>query len=119
MKLAVGSRVVVSFGKKKILTGIVAEKHERRPENYRPKEVMEILDDQPIVNESQLRFFRWMARYYMCSLGEVINAALPAALKLSSESFISLNPMINPDDVNVSDREWNLLRTLKSDDLSV
>jgi primosomal protein N' (replication factor Y) len=114
-----GSRVVVSFGKKKIYTGIVLEIHNRKPEEYRPKELLDVLDDKPIVNEQQLKFFQWMSRYYMCSLGEVINAALPAALKLSSESFVGINPEIEPDDVEVDNREWELLRALKTNDLTM
>ena len=114
-----GSRVVVSFGKKKIYTGIVLETHNRSPEEYRPKELLEVLDQLPIVNEKQLKFFQWMANYYMCSLGEVINAALPAALKLSSESFVGINPEIDPDHEDLDNREWELLRTLKTNDLTM
>ncbi|MEM7296844.1 MAG: primosomal protein N' [Bacteroidota bacterium] len=115
-----GSRVVVSFGKKKIYTGVVDALHSNAPEGYQPKEVLDVLDDQPIVNQHQLSFFHWMASYYMCSLGELINAALPAALKLTSESFVGLRPEIDPDEVDaISDREWELLRTLKSNNLSI
>lgn len=60
-----------------------------------------------------------MARYYMCSLGEVSNAALPAALKLSSETFVGLNPELDADEASVSDREWELLRSLKTNDLTM
>ncbi|MEQ9021146.1 MAG: hypothetical protein RLN82_00110, partial [Pseudomonadales bacterium] len=102
-----------------IYTGIVLKLHDHSPEEYRPKELLEVLDDQPIVNERQLKFFQWMSRYYMCSLGEVINAALPAALKLSSESFVGINPEINPDDEDLDNREWELLRALKTNDLTM
>ncbi|WP_420319268.1 replication restart helicase PriA [Ekhidna sp.] len=114
-----GSRVVVSFGKKKIYTGIVLQIHNHTPEEYRPKEVLEILDEQPIVNDQQLKFFQWMSRYYMCSLGEVINAALPAALKLSSESFVGINPEIDVNSEDLEDREWQLLKALKTNDLTM
>ncbi len=117
--VAAGSRVVVSFGKKKIYTGIVLETHMKSPEEYRPKELLEVLDSKPIVNEKQLKFFQWMARYYMCSFGDVINAALPAALKLSSESFVGINPEIDPDYEDLDDREWQLLRALKTNDLTM
>ena len=116
--ITIGSRVVVMFGKKKIYTGIVLTVHEDIPE-YLPKEILDVLDNAAIINQRQLTFFQWMARYYMCALGEVINAALPAALKLSSESFVGLNPEIDPDRVDVADREWELLRTLKTNDLSI
>lgn len=118
-KVQPGFRVVVSFGKKKIYTGIVLEKHSRSPEEYRPKEVLEVLDEQPIINPIQLKFFQWMSRYYMCSLGEVINAALPAALKLSSESFVGINPEIDPHSEDLDDREWELLKVLKTNDLAM
>lgn len=114
-----GSRVVVSFGKKKIYTGIVLKTHNEPTSDYQPKQLLDVLDDLPIINEKQLKFFQWMARYYICSLGEVINAALPAALKLSSESFVSINPEVDPDSVDVSDREWQLLNSLKTNDLSM
>ncbi|MEO9869516.1 replication restart helicase PriA [Ekhidna sp.] len=114
-----GSRVVISFGKKKIYTGIVLSTHSNTSTDYQPKELLDVLDDHAIANEHQLKFFQWMARYYMCYLGEVSNAALPAALKLSSESFVGLNPEINPDDIDVNDREWELLRTLRTNDLTM
>ncbi|MEP1032125.1 primosomal protein N' [Ekhidna sp.] len=114
-----GSRVVVSFGKKKIYTGVVLKTHNQSPTGYQPKDLLDVLDEQPIVTERQLQFFQWMARYYICSLGEVINAALPAALKLSSESFVGINPEIDPDAADVDDREWELLRSLKSNDLTM
>lgn len=114
-----GSRVVVSFGKKKIYTGIVLKLHDQSPEEYRPKELLEVLDDKPIVNERQLKFFQWMSRYYMCTIGEVINAALPAALKLASESFVGINREIDPDNEALDNREWELLRALKTNDLTM
>ena len=119
LEVTVGSRVIVSFGKKKIYTGIVLTKHQESDPGIKPKPILEVLDETAIVNESQLAFFQWMSRYYMCSLGEVMNAALPAALKLSSESFVALNPEIDPDDADVEDREWELLRILKNTDLSI
>ncbi|HEX8548369.1 MAG TPA: DEAD/DEAH box helicase, partial [Cytophagaceae bacterium] len=92
-KISIGSRVLVEFGKKKILTGIVNNIHETIPENYSPKLILEVLEENPFINEKQLKLFHWMAGYYMCSAGEVINAALPAGLKLSSNSKIKLNPL--------------------------
>lgn len=115
----VGARVVVPFGKKKIYTGIVQSLHEEAPTAYQPKEIIEVLDQQPMVQEIQLRFFNWMSKYYICTEGEVMNAALPAALKLSSESFVSINPDIEPDDLQLEPREWELLSVLKTNDLTL
>ncbi|MBC6410393.1 MAG: primosomal protein N' [Ekhidna sp.] len=117
-KVSEGFRAVVPFGKKKIYTGIILKIHAEAPD-YSPRNILDIIDDHPIINENQRVFFQWIAGYYMCTLGEVVNAALPSALKLSSESFVGLNPEINPDNININDREWELLRTLKTNDLSI
>jgi primosomal protein N' (replication factor Y) len=66
------------------------------------------------VNRIQLEFWQWLAGYYLCHEGEVMNAALPSALKLASESRISLNPGI-PDMVEgLTDREFTLLEALRN-----
>ena len=90
--VVIGGRVIVQFGAKKTLSCIVAAVHEVPPANYQAKYILEFIDDAPVVTQPQLKLFRWMADYYMCTIGEVINAALPSALKLSSESRIQLHP---------------------------
>ncbi|SDK16012.1 replication restart DNA helicase PriA [Catalinimonas alkaloidigena] len=87
-----GARAVVQFGRRKIVTAVVARLHETAPSRYQAKYILELLDDEPLVNEHQLRFFEWMADYYLCAIGEVMNAALPSGLKISSRSRIQLNP---------------------------
>lgn len=91
-EVKVGSRVLVQFGKKRIITGIVKDLHQNKPEHYEAKEILELLDDEPIVNTHQLKLIEWISSYYMCTPGEVLNAALPSGIKLSSESKIQLNP---------------------------
>ncbi len=118
-KVKVGSRVVVQFGPKKIYTGIIFALHEEISTDRRPKEVLEVLDEFPIVHQVQLDFFRWMANYYMCSIGEVMNAALPSALKLSSQSYIGINPEVDFEEENLDDREWSLISVLKGNELSM
>ncbi len=88
--VGVGLRVVVQFGKQKVLSCVVAAVHQTPPREYEAKYVLEVIDEQPVVTAPQLRLFEWMAAYYMCTLGEVLNAALPTALKLSSESQLQL-----------------------------
>ena len=90
--VVIGGRVIVQFGAKRTLSCIVAAVHERPPKEYQAKYILEFIDDAPVVTQPQLQLFRWMAEYYLCTLGEVINAALPSALKLSSESRIQLHP---------------------------
>ncbi|MGB3619669.1 MAG: primosomal protein N', partial [Catalinimonas sp.] len=87
-----GARVVVQFGRRKILTAVVARLHQTAPARYQAKSVLELLDEEPIINDHQLRFFQWIADYYVCAIGEVTNAALPSGLKISSRSRIQLNP---------------------------
>ena len=89
--VAIGKRVVVQFGKSKLYTAIIAGIGTRPPEKYEAKYIVEILDDRPVVTEQQLQFWYWLADYYMCTIGEVMNAALPSALKLASETRIMLN----------------------------
>lgn len=90
--IGIGFRVIVPFGRKKILTGIVGRVHQNAPQVYEAKMVLDLLDDQPVVNALQIKFWDWMAGYYCCHIGEVMNAALPSGLKISSESKIQLHP---------------------------
>ncbi|MBO4451334.1 MAG: primosomal protein N' [Bacteroidaceae bacterium] len=76
-----GCRVLVPFGKNKSYVGIVRTLHTKEPQGYEVKPIKECLDDQPVVTEAQFRFWEWIAQYYVCPLGDVMNAALPARLK--------------------------------------
>ncbi|MDW3211276.1 MAG: primosomal protein N' [Reichenbachiella sp.] len=113
-----GSRVVVQFGKKKILTGVVKEVHQTVPKVYEAKYVLDSLDHAPVVNSYQLDFFAWLAQYYMCTVGEVLNAAMPSGLKLTSESLIQLNPEsdVFRSEVEYSEKELTILSALKNSD---
>ena len=115
----IGSRVVVQFGSKKIYTGIILKLHDEKRNEQKPKEILEVLDDYPIVHQVQLGFFIWIASYYMCSIGEVLGAALPSALKLSSQSYVGINPEVDLEEADLNDREWSLLSALKGNELSL
>ncbi len=114
-EVAIGHRVVVQFGTKKILTGIVAALHTQAPKEYEARYIITLLDDAPMVNEHQLALFGWLAAYYLCTIGEVLNAALPSGLKLSSESHIQLHPSFEKmlEDYPLSDKETLLIDALK------
>lgn len=90
--IAVGKRVMVQFGKTKFYTAVVYAMHHNPPKDYTAKYIDSILDDYPIVNTVQLKLWDWIAQYYICNPGDVMNAALPSGLKLSSTSHITLNP---------------------------
>lgn len=84
-----GVRVVVPFGKKRLYSAIVYQVHANKPQGFDIKSVIQVIDDDgPIVLPTQLRLWDWIAGYYMCSLGEVMKAALPSALKLESETYV-------------------------------
>jgi primosomal protein N' (replication factor Y) len=87
-----GRRVIVQFGARKIYTAIVFRVHSSKPENFEVKEILSVIDHQPIVNNYQFKMWSWISDYYMCSLGEVYKAALPAGLKLESETLVIYNP---------------------------
>ena len=88
-KVLPGIRVIVQFGKKKLYSAIVYSVHGNAPEHYKTKDIFQAIDTSPLVSNSQIEFWQWMASYYMCTLGEVMKAALPSGLKLESETRIS------------------------------
>jgi len=107
-----GKRVLVQFGPRKIYTAIVIALHHHPPLSGKTKEILEIVDDTPMVNDLQLAFWQWMSTYYLCNPGEVMNAALPAPFKLESETRISFHPaFISSGDL--SEKEQALLNLIK------
>src|SRR5215468_4428825 len=86
-----GCRVEVNLGKNKKYAGVVKRLHQEKPELFEPKEILNVLDAEPVVYEEQLKLWEWMASYYMCSEGEVMAAALPSHFKLSSETILVFN----------------------------
>ncbi|MCZ2460110.1 MAG: primosomal protein N' [Chitinophagales bacterium] len=93
----VGCRVEVNLGKNKKYAGIVKRLHHDKPELFDPKEVLNVLDVDPVIYEQQLQLWEWMASYYMCSEGEVMAAALPSHFKLSSETVVVFNEEFGED----------------------
>jgi len=112
-EVAIGKRVVVQFGKSKLYTAIVASIGNQAPEKYEAKYLIEILDDRPVVSERQLQFWQWLSEYYMCTVGEVMNAALPSALKLASETKVVLNKGFEFDRAALHDKEFMIVEALE------
>jgi len=83
-----GVRVEVVLGKNKKYAGIVKKLTENAPEIFEAKDILNILDSEPIVFTRQLQLWEWIAKYYLCSEGEVMSAALPAHFKLNSETIV-------------------------------
>ncbi|WP_407942459.1 primosomal protein N' [Mesoflavibacter sp. CH_XMU1404-2] len=111
--LQIGMRVSIPFGKTKIYTGIVANIHQTAPLVYDAKDIHQILDESPIVTQQQLRLWQWIAKYYMCTEGEVMRAALPNAFLLESETIISPNNTSVINDEDLKDDEFLIYEALQ------
>ncbi|GAA4953367.1 primosomal protein N' [Algibacter agarivorans] len=107
-----GMRVAVPFGKSKVYSGIVFRVHNDAPSAYEAKDIQQILDDTPIVNEKQLQLWQWIAKYYMCTLGDVMRAALPSAFILESETVITKNSVKEFDESILKDDEFLVFEAL-------
>ena len=91
-KVEWGCRVIVPFGAKKYYTGIVIRTDTTPSGEYETKEVSEVLDTHPILLKHQFAFWKWMADYYLCTWGDVYNAAVPSGMKIESETRVEGNP---------------------------
>ena len=97
-QVKMGVRVLVPLGRNKTYVGIISEIHEKKPEGYQTKDILQVLDSFPILLDTQLRLWQWIADYYLSPIGEVYKAALPAGLKAEdgyrprTETYIDLSP---------------------------
>jgi primosomal protein N' (replication factor Y) len=107
-----GKRVVVQVGKHKIYSGVVRRIHNNIPLYSDIKDIQTVLDDEPVVNEKQFELWEWIAEYYMCHIGEVMNCALPASLKLQSETTVILNPDYPHTQESLTDKEYIIYEAL-------
>jgi primosomal protein N' (replication factor Y) len=107
-----GVRVEVQFGKNKLYSALVFNVINEKPESYTPKPIINVLDKEPIVTKKQFDFWRWMATYYCCTVGEVMNAALPSGLKLVSETKLILSPTFDGDFTELNDKEYLIAEAL-------
>jgi primosomal protein N' (replication factor Y) len=117
-KVAVGKRAVVQFGSQRLYSGIItALKSESAYSNT--KDILDIVDEQPIINKINLRFWQWMSDYYVCSMGEVMHAALPTGIKFDSETKFSL--LNESSDVlqDLNDDEHILVEALRNRSFSL
>lgn len=109
----IGMRVEVNFGKKKLYTGIVASIDTIAPKGYIAKPILGVIDDMPIVTVQQLALWKWIAQYYMCSEGEVMDAAMPAYFKLQSSAAYIRNISISYDSETISEEEFLVLHAFE------
>lgn len=111
--VAVGKRVIVQFGKNKIYTALIKSIHTTAPEHYEAKYIIDVIDEHPVVNALQFEFWDWMTSYYMCNEGDVMAAALPAGLKLASETIIILKEDFTEGSEIITAKEAILIEVLK------
>jgi primosomal protein N' (replication factor Y) len=110
--IRVGARVIVQFGRNRVVTAVVGKIHKTPPEKYQAKYLLELLDNEPLVTATQLWLFGWIADYYLCNIGEVMNIALPSGLKVSSQSRIQPNPDFDRKEI-LSDDEQKFMNLLE------
>ena len=111
--IKIGMRLAVPFGKSKIYTALVIDMHQNKPVLYDAKEIHQILEEQPIVTEIQIAHWKWIASYYMCSIGDVYRGAMPSALLLESETVISQKTNTIADTSLLSDDEFLVYEALQ------
>ncbi len=115
-----GQRVVVPFGKNKFYAGLLFGLNNTPPKGYEAKYLHSLLDEFPLLQEVHLKFWKWLAAYYLCNLGDVMAAALPAGLKLASETLVMLHPEADLNNAELSDHELELIEELhKTEALSL
>jgi primosomal protein N' (replication factor Y) (superfamily II helicase) len=113
-EIAPGKRVVVPFGRKKIYTALVHDLTRENNSTVEVKSILSVIDAHPVVFPVQFTFWEWMAAYYMCTPGEVMNAALPSGFKLASESMICLNPDADLETADLNEKEIMIVEALIS-----
>jgi primosomal protein N' (replication factor Y) len=112
---APGQRVLVSFGKSKIYTGIIRALSELPPPGanaHKIKHIEDLLDPEPVLFPAQLALYDWIAAYYACTPGEVVKAALPAALKPESALRVEMRDLPHWRDLPLDEKEYALLEAL-------
>ena len=102
----------MGLGKNKKYAGIIKRFHYDKPEAFEPKDILNILDSEPVIFEQQLKLWEWIAQYYMCSEGEVMAAALPAHFKLSSETVLIFNEEFGDDFSSLDHDEYLVAEAL-------
>lgn len=111
--IKVGSRVIIPFQGNRLYTGIVAVIHHKAPEHYQAKYLLNVLDDEAVLSEKNIELWKWIAKYYACTLGEVLNAALPTAMKLTSETRITLNHDQAFDKNELNEKEYLIIEAIE------
>ncbi|HVF81089.1 MAG TPA: primosomal protein N', partial [Flavisolibacter sp.] len=110
--VSIGCRVEVNLGKNKKYAGIVKRIHGDEPQSFEAKDILALMDTEPVIHRYQLALWEWMAKYYMCTEGEVMAAALPSHFKLSSETVLIYNEEFGDDFSELDNEEYLVAEAL-------
>lgn len=111
-RISFGMRVIVPFGSNKLYAAIVERVHEEVPKQFSVKYVLDIIDERPVISEGQYRLWQWISEYYLCTIGEVMAASLPSALRLASETKVKIHPEFDGDVTVLNPYELNVVELL-------
>ncbi|MEO1410183.1 MAG: primosomal protein N' [Bacteroidota bacterium] len=112
-QIQVGVRVEVQLGRNKRYAALIENVDAPEPEGYRAKPILSVIDPAPIASPAQLAFWKWLADYYACTIGEVMSAALPAGFRLASETRVTLSPLFDDNYEGLSDKEYYIAEALR------
>ncbi len=107
-----GQRVEVPFGRNKLYSAVVVAVTNEKPDAVKIRPIISVIDTDPIITEKQAKLWEWIADYYVCTQGEVLQAALPANLKLTSETVLVLSPLFDEDFNDLTDKEFMITEAL-------
>jgi primosomal protein N' (replication factor Y) len=112
-EIEIGKRVAIQFGAKKVYAALIYQIHHQPPKTYEAKYIYSVIDETPIIEPKHFLFWEWISKYYLCSLGDVMQVALPAAFKLESETSIVANPSFELQDTVLDDKEYLVYEALE------
>lgn len=94
----IGSRVLVNFGKRR-LTGVILEVADNEESDIKLKEVIELFDEKPVFAKEMIELCRWVSKYYICSMGEALRAALPLGMTVTSKLSVRLKRPLSKQEI--------------------
>jgi len=110
-QIKIGQRVVVQFGAKKIYAALVYSLSDKFSDDIETKDILDILDEEPVILPANLALWEWISEYYACTLGDVFKAALPPGLRLESKSKLIFNA--STDVLSLTDKELTIVNSIR------
>ena len=117
--LGIGHRVAVSFGKRKVYTGVIKQIHTNKPTLYETKPIEFVYDKKELISESQIDFWSWISKYYFTPIGDVLKAAIPSTFLLESETIIIKKEIKSDDIEQMTDDEYLIYEALDFNTLKI